>query len=118
VHRQRVDRACEFRRQKRIYHAMALDPALPFECLRHDIYPEMRLAARPVARVALMQMGFVGDIEAFGRESFAQLLCDVIFCGHDLRNIVRYSPRSMTVSIAVHRRGDVYSATVKNRVKT
>ena len=97
---------------------MALDPALPFERLRHDIYPEMRLAARPVARVALMQMGFVGDIEAFGRESFAQLLCDVIFCGHDLRNIVRYSPRSMTVSIAVHRRGDVYSATVKNRVKT
>jgi hypothetical protein len=78
----------------------------------------MGLAARPVARVALVQMRFIHDIEAFRRESFAQLLCDLIFCGHDLRNIVRYSPRSMTVSIAVHRRGDVYSATVKIYVKT
>jgi hypothetical protein len=113
-----MDRACEFRRQQRIYHTMTLDPALPFERFRYDIDPEMCLAARPMARVALMQMGFIGNIEAFGCESFAQLLCDVIFYGHDLRNIVRYSLRSMTVSIAVRRRGDVYSALVKNRVET
>ena len=54
--RQRVHGACEFRRQRRINHAVALDPALPFEGRRHNIDPEMRLAARPVAGVALMQM--------------------------------------------------------------
>ena len=43
-------------RQNRINHAMAFDPALPFEGLRHDIDPEMRLAARPVAGMAFMQM--------------------------------------------------------------
>ena len=86
---------------------MAIDPALPFERLRYNINPEMRLAARPVARVTFMQMGLIRDIEAFGRESFAQLFCDVIFNGHDLRNIVRYSPRSMAASIAIHCRGDV-----------
>jgi hypothetical protein len=29
-----------------------------------------------VAGMALMQMGLVLDLEAFGTESFAQLLCD------------------------------------------
>jgi hypothetical protein len=36
----------------------------------------MRLAGRPVAGMALMQMRFVLDLEAFGKESFAQLVCD------------------------------------------
>src|ERR1700712_163212 len=54
--RQRVDGALEFRLQRRIHHAVTFDPALPFEGRRHDIDPEMRLAARPVAGVALMQM--------------------------------------------------------------
>ena len=74
----------------------------------------MRLSARPVACVALMQMGFVHHIETFGRESFAQLFYDLIFCGHDLRNIARYPFRSMTVSIAIHYCCVVYSATTKN----
>ena len=39
-----------------IDHAVAFDPALPLERRRHNIDPEMRLAARPVAGVALMQM--------------------------------------------------------------
>jgi hypothetical protein len=107
VDRQRVDGTGQFGRQYRIYHPMAVDPALPFERFRHNINPKVRLAARPVACVAFVQMGFICDIEAFRRESFVQLLCDVIFCGHDLRNIARYSFRSMTVSIAIHRHGDV-----------
>jgi hypothetical protein len=79
--RLRVKRECvhgtrEFARQCRIYHAMTLDPALPLEGLRHNIHPEMCLAARPVTGMALMQMGFVLDLEAFGKESFAQLVCD------------------------------------------
>ena len=59
--RLRVDRQCvhaagEFRGQRRIYHAVAIDPALPFEGGRHNINAEVRLAARPMAGVALMQM--------------------------------------------------------------
>jgi hypothetical protein len=42
----------------------------------------MRLAARPVAGMALMQMRFVLHLEAFGRESFAQLVYDNFLCGH------------------------------------
>ena len=45
-----MDGAFEFRRKRCIYHAVALDPALPFEGRRYDIDPEMRLAAGPVAR--------------------------------------------------------------------
>ena len=56
VDRERVHAACEFRGQRRIYHAMTVDPALPFEGRRHDIYTEVRLAARPMAGVPLMQM--------------------------------------------------------------
>ena len=44
----------EFARERRVYHAMTLDPALPLEGLRHNIHSEMRLATRPVAGMALM----------------------------------------------------------------
>jgi hypothetical protein len=80
---ERVDGALEFRRKRRIYHTMAFDPALPFEGRRYDIDPEMRLAARPVARMALMQMRFVRDVEAFRQESFTQLVYDSVFGAHD-----------------------------------
>ena len=80
---QRVHSISQFRRQRRIYHAVALDPALPFEGRRHNIDPKMRLAARPVAGVALMQMGFVGDVEVFRRESFTQLVYDSVSGSHD-----------------------------------
>ena len=80
--RQRVHRAGQFRRQRGINHAVALDPALPFEDLRYDIHPVMRLAARPVAGMAFMQMRFVRDVEAFRRESFAQLVGDNVPGAH------------------------------------
>src|SRR3954469_23503451 len=81
--RQRVDRALEFRLQGRIHHAVTFDPALPFEGRRYDIDPEMRLAARPVAGMALMQMRFVRNVEAFGHESFTQLVYDSVPGAHD-----------------------------------
>ena len=56
MYSQRVHASGEFRRQRRIYHAVALDPALPFERVRHNIDPEMRLAAGSVARMAFMKM--------------------------------------------------------------
>jgi len=43
-------------RQRCINHAVAFDSALPFEGGRYDIDPEVRLAARPVAGMALMKM--------------------------------------------------------------
>ena len=54
--RQRMDRAFEFRRQRRVNHAVAFDPALPLERLRYNIDPEMRLAAGFMARMAFMKM--------------------------------------------------------------
>lgn len=54
--RQGVHGGGKFLRQRRIYHAMAFDPALPFEGRRHNIKPEMRLAAWPMAGMAFMQM--------------------------------------------------------------
>ena len=80
---ERVDGSRKFRRKRRIYHAMAFDPALPFEGRRYDIDPEMRLAARPVAGMALMQMRFVRDIEALRQESFTQLVYDSVPGAHD-----------------------------------
>jgi hypothetical protein len=80
--RQRVDTSRQFPRQNRINQAVALDPALPFEGLRYDIDPEMRLAARPVTGMAFMQMRFVRDVEALRRESFVQLVGDSVFGAH------------------------------------
>jgi hypothetical protein len=80
--RKRVHRAPELAVKRSINHAVAFDPALPFEGCRYNIDPEMRLTARPVAGVTLMQMRFVLDFEAFGDESFAQLVRDNISGGH------------------------------------
>jgi hypothetical protein len=56
MNRQSVHGTSEFRRQGPINHAVTFNPALPLEDRRHNINPEMRLAARPVAGMALMQM--------------------------------------------------------------
>jgi hypothetical protein len=52
--RQRMDAARKLRCQQLINHAVAFEPALPAERLRHNIDPEMGLAARPVAGVAFV----------------------------------------------------------------
>jgi hypothetical protein len=82
VNGERMHGTCKLARQCRIYHAVALDPALPMEGLRHNIYAEVRLASRPVAGMAFMQMGLVLNLEAFGKESFAQLICDNLLGRH------------------------------------
>ena len=46
-------------------HAVALEPALPAECFRHDIKPEMGFAAGPVSGMALVRCGFILDIADF-----------------------------------------------------
>jgi hypothetical protein len=77
-----VHRAGQFRRERGINHAMTVDPALPFKRGRHDMYPEMSLAAWPMAGMAFMQVRFVDDFEAFRQESFAQFVYDSVPCAH------------------------------------
>ena len=52
------------------------------ESVRPDGRPET-LTARPVARMALMQMRFVRNVEAFRQESFTQLVYDSVPGAHD-----------------------------------
>src|ERR1700693_4883757 len=57
---------------------MPLQPALPGECLRHDIDPEVSFAPRAMASVTRMLMGFIDDPQAFRAESLGQLSCDEV----------------------------------------
>jgi hypothetical protein len=79
---ERVYAACQLIRKNPVNHAMALDSGLSFERRRHDIDPEMRLSARTVPGMALVLVGFVFHLEALGRESLGQLLCDEINSSH------------------------------------
>ena len=79
---ERVHAAGELARERGIDHAMALQPALSAEGLRHDIKPEMSFAAGPVAGMAFVPMRFILDMETLGRESAAQLFRDQIACMH------------------------------------
>jgi hypothetical protein len=81
---ERVHAALELHDERRVDHAVALEPALPPERLRHNIHPEMALPARPVARMALVLVGFVDHPDAFRGESFGQLSCDEVGEPHGL----------------------------------
>ena len=82
---ERMHAAGEFRRQRGIYHAVAVDPALPPEGLRHNINAVMRFTFGPMPGMASVLVGFVNHIQTFGRESLHQLSRDYIFCLHDFR---------------------------------
>ena len=79
---ERMHAAGEFIRKNPVNHAMAFDPGLSFERLRHDIDPEMSLPARPVPGMAFVLVRFVHHLEALRRESLGQLLCDEIGGAH------------------------------------
>lgn len=82
VDRQRVDAGGKIVGQCLIDHAMAVDPGLSFEGLRHNINSEMRLPARPSPGMALVLMGFVHHVEALRLESLGQLPGEQIDCSH------------------------------------
>jgi len=82
---QRMNSAGEFVRQQLVNHAMAFEPALSFEGIRHDIDTVMRLPARPVSGMAFMLVRFIKHLQALRRESLGQLLCDEIGGPHLLR---------------------------------
>ena len=85
VNRERVNAACEFAHKRFINHAVAFEPALPAERLRHDIYPEMSLPALAMSSMPSVLVGFIHHIEARGSESLGQLLRDEVSSCHGVR---------------------------------
>jgi hypothetical protein len=88
--RARVDRegmhaGAQLGAERVVDQAVALEPASAAEGIRHDVHPKVRLAARPMAGMASMEMGFVGHLQVTGRESSRQLLHDQIAGRHDGR---------------------------------
>ena len=68
-----MDAGFELGSERLIDHAMAGYPALPPECISHDIDPEMRFPTRPMSGVPFMMMGFVKHLQAQRGEGFSQL---------------------------------------------
>ena len=64
---------------------MALQAILPAERFRHDIDPEMSLAARPMPGMSFVPVGLIHHVEALRGESFRQLFGDHIAGCHDVR---------------------------------
>jgi hypothetical protein len=64
-----MNAALEFVGECRVDHAVAFKPGLSAERLRYNIKAEVRLAARPMPGMSLVQMGFVFDVQALRRES-------------------------------------------------
>ena len=82
---ERVDAAFELTDKCCVDHAVALEPALPAEHLRHNIHPEMSLPALPMPGMSRVLVGFVHHVEPYGGESLGQLLRDEIAPCHGVR---------------------------------
>jgi hypothetical protein len=55
-------------------HSVALNAALSFERMCHDIHSEMALASRPMPGMPLMQVRLINHLETGGSECLGQLL--------------------------------------------
>jgi hypothetical protein len=89
---ERVDAAFELTDKRFVDHAVALEPALPAERLRHNMHPEMSFPALPMPGVLV---GFIHHLEARGGESLGQLFRDEIAPCHAVRNSENQTCRSM-----------------------
>jgi hypothetical protein len=63
VNGERMHAPLDFRRERFVHHAVALNPALPLEGLRHNMNPEMAFATFPMAGVSGMMVGLVDHVE-------------------------------------------------------
>src|SRR5262249_21479698 len=79
---ERVDAAGELADKRFVDHAVTLEPALPAERLRHDIYPEMSLPALAMSSMPSVLVGFVHHVEARRSESVGQLLRNEVSSCH------------------------------------
>jgi hypothetical protein len=82
---ERVDAAFELTPKRFVDHAVALEPALPAERLRHNIHPEMSFPALPMPGMPGVLVGFIHHLEARGGESLGQLFRDEIAPCHGVR---------------------------------
>ena len=82
---ERVDAAFELTPKRFVDHAVALEPALPAERLRHNIHPEMSFPALPIPGMPGVLVGFIHHLEARGGESLGQLFRDEIAPCHGVR---------------------------------
>ncbi len=82
MNRQRVHAAGKFRCENLIYQAVALDPALAFEDVCHNMNAEMALAARAMAGMSRMVMRFVLHTQACGRKHVGQFRYNCCVHGH------------------------------------
>src|SRR5262245_41647920 len=58
----------------RIDHAMTFETGLPFEGIRHNIDAKVRLSPRPMTGMSAVAVGFVDNVQAFGRKGPPQLV--------------------------------------------
>jgi hypothetical protein len=85
VNRKRVDAARKLVGKHLVHHAVALDPALPFERRRYNMDPVMGFAAGPVACVSGMQVRLIGDVEMRRGKCPGQLFDQSILPRHAAR---------------------------------
>lgn len=84
VNGKRMHAALELSRKRFVHHAVAFDPALPPEGLRHNINPVVRLAALPMTGVTGVLVGLVDHVEPRRGEGARQLLQDGVAGIHGL----------------------------------
>ena len=78
----RMDATLELLGERGVDHAVAFKPGLSAERLRYNIETEVRLAARSVSGMSLVQMGFVFDMQALRGESRNKLGRDDVLHSH------------------------------------
>ncbi len=96
MYRQRMHPARKLAREHGVDHAVALEPALSAEGVRHDIEAEMGFSARPVAGMAFVAVRLVLDAQALRGESLAQLFGDDIRLRHGRMPLAAFSGTVVT----------------------
>ena len=74
--------ASKFRGKRLIDHAMAIDAALAFERVRHDIDAEMRFPAFPMSGMSRVLMRLIFYTQGRRRKSIRQFVDDNVVHGH------------------------------------
>src|SRR5579883_3096557 len=79
---ERMDASFELALERLVDHAMAFEPALSAEGVRHNIEAEVGFAAGAMSGMALVPIGFVFDAKALRRESRHELGRDDVLHSH------------------------------------
>jgi hypothetical protein len=96
--------AGKFLRQRRVDHAVPLQPALSAKRVRHNIKTKVGLPAGPVAGVALVLVRLVFDTQTVGGKGLLQFFRDYILGAHDVHawSTIRKSASRSSAEIMLH----------------